>query len=135
MGGHGALTLGLHNPGLYRSISAFAPICAPMQCPWGRKAFSGYLGDDESAWRRHDASELIAGIAGADERPPLLVDQGLADQFLDEQLHPHLLEEACDKAGYRLTLRRHDGYDHGYYFIASFMREHLEHHARCLGAL
>lgn len=129
MGGHGALTLALKNPGLYQSVSAFAPIAAPMHCPWGVKAFSGYLGEDRSAWAQHDASALIA--AGA-RVPHLLVDQGLADKFLTEQLHPHRLEEACAQAGQPLTLRRHAGYDHGYYFISTFMAEHIAHHAKAL---
>jgi S-formylglutathione hydrolase len=129
MGGHGALTLALNNPGLYQSVSAFAPIAAPMQCPWGVKAFTGYLGDDRAAWARHDATELVK--AGA-RVPPLLIDQGLADKFLAEQLHPHLFEAACAAAGQPLTLRRHEGYDHGYYFIATFMADHLAHHARHL---
>ena len=131
MGGHGALTLALNNPGLYQSVSAFAPIAAPMQCPWGLKAFSGYLGDDRRAWARHDATELIK--AGA-RLPPLLIDQGLADKFLAEQLHPDLFEAACLAAGQPLTLRRHAGFDHGYYFIASFIADHLAHHARHLHA-
>ena len=131
MGGHGALTLALNNPGLYQSVSAFAPIAAPMQCPWGVKAFSGYLGSDPTAWAEHDATELVK--AGA-RVPPLLIDQGLADKFLAEQLHPHLFEAACREAGQPLTLRRHEGFDHGYYFIATFMADHLEHHARFLNA-
>jgi S-formylglutathione hydrolase len=129
MGGHGALTLALNNPGLYQSVSALAPIAAPMQCPWGVKAFSGYLGEDRKAWARADATELIK--AGA-RLPPLLIDQGLADRFLAEQLHPELLEAACRDAGQPLTLRRHEGYDHGYYFIATFMADHIAHHARQL---
>ena len=131
MGGHGALTLALNNPGLYQSVSALAPIAAPMQCPWGVKAFSGYLGDDRAAWARHDATELVK--AGA-RVPPLLIDQGLADKFLAEQLHPHRFEAACQAAGQPLELRRHEGYDHGYYFIATFMADHLAHHARLLHA-
>jgi S-formylglutathione hydrolase len=131
MGGHGALTLALRHPGHYRSVSALAPICAPMQCPWGRKAFSGYLGDDPAAWAAHDATALIR--AGS-RVPDLLVDQGLADRFLARQLHPHLLEEACRDGGQPLTLRRHAGYDHGYYFIATMMGDHLAHHARALRA-
>jgi len=130
MGGHGALTLALNNPGLYQSVSAFAPIAAPMQCPWGVKAFSGYLGDDKAAWARHDATELIK--AGA-RLPPLLIDQGLADKFLAEQLKPELFEAACLAAGQPLTLRRHEGYDHGYCFIATFMADHIAHHAKALG--
>jgi S-formylglutathione hydrolase len=126
MGGHGALTLALNNPGLYQSVSAFAPIAAPMQCPWGTKAFTGYLGDDKHAWARHDATELVK--AGA-RVPPLLIDQGLADKFLAEQLHPDLFEAACLAADQPLTLRRHEGYDHGYYFISTFMADHIAHHA------
>jgi len=129
MGGHGALTLALKNPGLYQSVSAFAPIFAPMQCPWGVKAFSGYLGDDPAAWARHDATELVKGGARV---PPLLIDQGLADKFLAEQLHPHLFEAACVEAGQPLTLRRHEGYDHGYFFISTFMADHIAHHAQHL---
>jgi S-formylglutathione hydrolase len=129
MGGHGALTLALRHPGLFRSVSAFAPIAAPMQCPWGVKAFTGYLGEDRSAWAAHDATELIK----AGKRcPPLLIDQGEGDKFLAEQLHPHLFEAACREAGQALTLRHHPGYDHGYFFIASFVEDHLRHHARTL---
>ena len=131
MGGHGALTLALNNPGLYQSVSAFAPIAAPMQCPWGVKAFSGYLGDDKNAWARHDATELVK--AGA-RVPPLLIDQGLADKFLAEQLHPHLFEAACVAGGQTLTLRRHEAYDHGYFFISTFMADHIAHHAQHLHA-
>lgn len=131
MGGHGALTLALRHPGRYASVSAFSPIVAPVRVPWGRKAFAAYLGDDESAWAAHDATALIAGAA---ERLPLLVDQGEADEFLAGQLKPELLEEACAAAGHPLTLRRHAGYDHSYYFIASFVADHLEHHARALAA-
>ncbi|MBK6852654.1 MAG: S-formylglutathione hydrolase [Burkholderiales bacterium] len=130
MGGHGALTLALRHPALFQSVSALAPIAAPSQCPWGVKAFSGYLGADRSAWAAHDATELVKAGAKA---PPLLIDQGLADKFLAEQLHPHLFEAACLAAGQPLTLRRHEGYDHGYYFITSFMRDHLAHHAAGLG--
>ncbi|MBC8056473.1 MAG: S-formylglutathione hydrolase [Rhizobiales bacterium] len=129
MGGHGALTLALRNQGLYQSVSAFAPIAAPMQCPWGVKAFSGYLGDDKAAWARHDATALVE--AGA-RVPPLLIDQGLADKFLAEQLHSDRFEAACIQAGQPLTLRRHEGHDHGYYFIATFMADHIAHHARQL---
>ena len=129
MGGHGALTLALNSPGLYQSVSAFAPIAAPMQCPWGVKAFSGYLGDDRDAWARHDATELVKSGA---RLPPLLIDQGLADSFLAEQLHPELFEAACRAAGQPLLLRRHVDYDHGYYFISTFMADHIAHHARQL---
>ncbi len=129
MGGHGALTLALKNPGLYKSVSAFAPIVAPTQCPWGVKAFSGYLGDDKTAWVQHDATELMKT---GKRTPPLLIDQGLADKFLAEQLHPKAFEVACKTAGQPLILRRHAGYDHGYYFIATFMADHIAHHARHL---
>ncbi|HEX7639647.1 MAG TPA: S-formylglutathione hydrolase [Burkholderiaceae bacterium] len=131
MGGHGALTLALRHPGLAASVSAFAPIAAPMQCPWGVKAFAGYLGDDRAAWAAHDATALVR--VGA-RTPPLLVDQGLADKFLAEQLHVDAFEAACREAGQPLTLRRHAGYDHGYFFIASFVEEHLRFHARTLNA-
>jgi S-formylglutathione hydrolase len=129
MGGHGALTLALRHPGLFNSVSAFAPIAAPMHCPWGVKAFTGYLGADRSTWAAHDATALIE--AGA-RVPPLLIDQGLADKFLAEQLHPERFEAACRAAGQPLTLRRHAGYDHGYFFIASFIEDHLRHHAAAL---
>ncbi|MDP2008052.1 MAG: S-formylglutathione hydrolase [Rubrivivax sp.] len=129
MGGHGALTLALRHPGLFRSVSALAPIAAPMQSPWGVKAFGGYFGDDRSAWGAHDATELIRNGARC---PPLLVDQGEADKFLAEQLHPQLLEAVCSEAGQPLTLRRHAACDHGYYFIASVVEDHLRHHAAVL---
>ena len=129
MGGHGALTLALRHPGRYRSVSAFSPIVAPSQVPWGQKAFSTYLGDDRAAWVRHDA---VALIAGASERLPLLVDQGEADEFLAGQLRPELLQAACEAAGHPLTLRLQPGYDHSYYFIASFMGDHVAHHASAL---
>ena len=132
MGGHGALTLALRHPGVFGSLSALAPICAPTQCPWGIKAFSGYLGDDRSAWAAHDASALMAAQTVAPYPQGILVDQGLADKFLAEQLHPHAFEAACAAAGQPLTLRRHAGYDHGYYFIASVVDDHLRHHARQL---
>jgi S-formylglutathione hydrolase len=133
MGGHGALTLALRHPGLYRSLSAFAPIAAPMQCPWGEKAFSRYLGPERSAWKAHDASELMRA-ARTPYPQGILVDQGLADKFLAEQLHPDVFEQACAEATQPLTLRRHAGYDHGYYFIASFIEDHLRWHAeRLLG--
>ena len=132
MGGHGALTLALRHPALFQSVSAFAPIAAPTQCPWGEKAFTGYLGNDRAAWAEHDATELVK--AGR-KVPPLLIDQGLADNFLAAQLHPHLFEAACQQAGQALTLRRHEGYDHGYYFIASFVEDHLRHHAQTLADL
>lgn len=126
MGGHGALTIGLTFPDRFRAISAFAPIVAPSQVPWGHKALGGYLGRDQAAWRRHDAVALIEdGARVAD----LLVDQGGADNFLTEQLKPHLLKETCEKAGIPLTLRLQPGYDHSYYFISTFMGDHLRWHA------
>ncbi|EJL83969.1 S-formylglutathione hydrolase [Polaromonas sp. CF318] len=133
MGGHGALTLALRHPDVFTSVSAFAPICAPSQCPWGRKAFTGYLGSDESLWTEHDATALMNLMPAAPYPGGIRIDQGLADKFLAEQLHPELFEAACAKAGQPLELHRHAGYDHGYYFIASFMAEHLNHHARQLG--
>ena len=132
MGGHGALTLALRHPGRFRSVSAFAPIAAPMRCPWGEKAFSGYLGEDRGQWRAHDASELMRVQAAPPFPDGILVDQGLADKFLAEQLHPEAFAAACEAVGQPLTLRRHAGYDHGYYFIASFVDDHLRHHARAL---
>ena len=129
MGGHGALTLALRHPGKYRSVSAFSPIVAPSQVPWGQKALKAYLGDDLAAWQAHDAVALIASVT---ERLPLLVDQGDADEFLAEHLKPELLQAACDKAGHPLTLRMQPGYDHSYYFIASFMGDHVAHHAKTL---
>jgi S-formylglutathione hydrolase len=134
MGGHGALTIGLRNPGnRYRSISAFAPIGAPKQVPWGLKAFTNYLGPDRDTWSAYDATELMKKSANAPSRPAILIDQGLADQFLETQLKPEVFEEACREAGQALTLRRQPGYDHGYYFISSFVDDHLRHHARILG--
>lgn len=129
MGGHGALTIALKNPGQYQSVSAFAPICAPTQCPWGHKAFGNYIGDDKSEWSKHDTCELIKT---ADEKLPLLVDQGGADNFLVEQLKPELLEQACAANNHPLTLRMQAGYDHSYFFIASFMQDHIEWHAKHL---
>ncbi|MFP5462962.1 MAG: alpha/beta hydrolase-fold protein, partial [Gammaproteobacteria bacterium] len=122
----------LRHPGRFRSVSAFAPIAAPMRCPWGEKAFSGYLGEDRGQWRAHDASELMRVQATPPFPDGILVDQGLADKFLAEQLHPEAFEAACEAVGQPLTLRRHAGYDHGYYFIASFVDDHLRHHARAL---
>jgi S-formylglutathione hydrolase len=133
MGGHGALTLALKNQDLYASVSAFAPVSAPTRAPWGKKAFSGYLGPDESSWREHDASELVRRLPFADGRS-ILVDQGTVDEFLQEQLYPETFEEACREAGQLLTLRWHEGYDHGYYFISTFMKDHLRHHAEALAS-
>ena len=132
MGGHGALTLALRHPGVFKSLSALAPICAPSSCPWGQKAFSGYLGDDRRAWAAHDASTLMAAQTRAPYPQGILIDQGLADKFLAEQLHPEAFEAACAAVDQPLTLRRHPGFDHGYYFIASVVDEHLRHHARLL---
>ena len=131
MGGHGALTLALRNPGLFRSVSAFAPIAAPTRCPWGEKAFSAYLGADRETWKQYDASELVAQ-AGCVFPDGILIDQGLSDGFLAEQLLPHVFEAACEQAGQPLTLRRHAGYDHGYYFISTLIEDHLRHHAAIL---
>ena len=132
MGGHGALTLALRHPGVFASVSAFAPICAPSQCPWGHKAFTGYLGQDQSTWAAYDASALMAKQKVPPYPGGILIDQGLADKFLAEQLHPEAFEAACAEAGQPLTLRRHVGYDHGYYFIASFIDDHLRRHAALL---
>ncbi|HEL4834845.1 S-formylglutathione hydrolase [Stenotrophomonas maltophilia] len=129
MGGHGALVIALRNPGRYRSVSAFSPIVAPTQVPWGQKAFSAYLGGDQEQWRQYDAVELIAD---AKERLPLLVDQGLSDDFLQNQLRPELLRDACAKVNHPLSLNLRDGYDHSYYFISSFIADHLKHHASAL---
>ena len=129
MGGHGALTLALRNPSRYKSVSAFAPIAAPMQAPWGKKALTNYLGENQDAWREHDASELVA-------RKPypglILIDQGTSDQFLKEQLMPEKFSAAAEKAGQKLKLRMQPGYDHGYYFMQTFMADHLRHHAATL---
>jgi S-formylglutathione hydrolase len=132
MGGHGALTLALRHQGRFRSLSALAPICAPARCPWGEKAFSGYLGADRSRWLAHDASALMQAQAKAPYPQGILIDQGLADKFLADQLHPQHFEAACAQAGQPLTLRRHAGYDHGYYFIQSFVADHLAHHGSAL---
>lgn len=132
MGGHGALMLALRNPTVFRSVSAFAPIAAPMRCPWGEKAFGGYLGPDRAAWAPYDASALMAGMHNPFPQG-ILIDQGLGDKFLASQLHPEAFEAACTIAGQRLTLRRHPDYDHGYYFIASFIDDHLRFHRERLG--
>ena len=129
MGGHGALTIALNHPGRFRSVSAFAPIVAPGEVPWGQKALGGYLGENRDAWRKHDAVALIEGGARADE---ILVDVGTADPFIENELRPELLEAACAAAGLPLTLRRQQGYDHSYYFISTFMGDHLAWHAERL---
>jgi S-formylglutathione hydrolase len=131
MGGHGALVVALKNPGRYRSVSAFSPIVAPSQVPWGQKAFAAYLGGGRDAWKAWDATALVAE---ARERLPLLVDQGDGDEFLAVQLKPELLQAACEAAGHPLQLRMQPGYDHSYYFIESFIGEHVAHHARALKA-
>lgn len=130
MGGHGALTLALRYPDLFRSVSAFAPICAPMQCPWGQKAFRNYLGENQQNWYQYDATALIRDGRHV---PDLLIDQGMDDQFLTQQLYPEALEKACREADQNLTLRFHSGYDHSYYFISTFIGEHLKYHQEQLG--
>jgi len=132
MGGHGALTLALEFPDIYRSVSAFAPICSPTRCPWGEKAFSGYFGDDRERWQAHDATDLVRT---GRRSGPILIDQGDQDQFLAEQLYPHEFGEACAEAGQELNLRMQPGYDHSYYFIQTFMRDHIEHHSNCLSSI
>jgi S-formylglutathione hydrolase len=129
MGGHGALTLALKYPSIFKSVSALAPICAPIQCPWGQKAFTGYLGNDESTWQAHDATALMGKQISVPFKSGILIDQGLADKFLTDQLHPDLFASACAKVGQPLSLRKHAGYDHGYFFVASFIEDHLAHHA------
>jgi S-formylglutathione hydrolase len=133
MGGHGALVMALRHPDLFRSVSAFAPIAAPSQCPWGKKAFGGYLGADQSSWQAYDASALMSRQASAPFPGGILIDQGLGDKFLAEQLLPEAFEAACAAAGQPLELRRHRGYDHGYYFISTFVEDHLRFHHRQLG--
>lgn len=132
MGGHGALTIALRNSGSYQSVSAFAPICAPNQCPWGQKAFSGYFGQNKALWHQHDATLLVDS---ATERLPILIDQGDADGFLVEQLRPALFEEACQRNDHPLELRMQKGYDHSYFFIATFIEDHLNFHAKALGLI
>ena len=132
MGGHGALTIALSSPGEYKSLSAFAPIVAPASVPWGKKAFSGYLGEDQEAWARNDATELVK--RGSTFAGEILIDQGDADKFLERELQPERFAEACRAVGQPLTLRMQTGYDHSYYFIASFIEDHLRHHARVLTA-
>jgi len=131
MGGHGALTIALKNPHAFKSVSAFAPICSPMRCPWGEKALRGYLGDDRARWREYDATALIEDRGW--DGPAILIDQGTDDQFLDVQLKPDLLRTACNASGVPLELRLQQGYDHSYFFISSFIEDHLRFHARHLG--
>lgn len=126
MGGHGALTIALKNPDRFKSVSAFSPIVSPMNCPWGEKALGGYLGTGKDTWAAHDACQLVG--KAADRFDDILVDQGTADNFLDGQLKSHLFKKACDKVGQKLTLRMQEGYDHSYYFIATFIEEHLRYH-------
>jgi S-formylglutathione hydrolase len=135
MGGHGALTLALRHPALFKSVSALSPICAPSQCPWGEKAFTGYLGTDGEMWLQHDATALMCAAPRVLFPDGILIDQGLSDKFLTTQLHPQLFESACQAIGQPLTMRHHAGYDHGYHFISTFIDDHLDHHARTLGAL
>ncbi len=129
MGGHGALTIALKNPDRYRSVSAFSPICSPLACPWGHKALSNYIGEDRETWKQYDSTELVRG---ATQKLPALVDQGGADDFLEEQLKTPLLQQACADSDYPMTIRMQQGYDHSYFFIASFIGEHIEFHARNL---
>lgn len=132
MGGHGALTLYFRNPGTFRSCSAFSPIVAPCDVPWGQKAFETYLGTDKKDWQKHDACHLVKACNTAAQNAAILIDQGMADTFLEEQLKPELFEKACKQAEQNLTLRRHEGYDHSYFFIQSFIDDHLNWHARYL---
>lgn len=132
MGGHGALTLYFKYPDKFKSASAFSPIVAPSQVPWGHKAFGAYIGDDQENWKNHDACELVRAASKAKNNAEILIDQGLKDDFLEEQLKPELFKEACKKAGQKLNLRLQDGYDHSYFFIQSFIDDHLEHHAKYL---
>jgi len=134
MGGHGALTLALRHPELFKSVSAFAPISSPTRCPWGEKAFSAYLGEDRAEWAKHDAALLIEGGAAKGVFDDILVDQGDADSFLTDQLKPELLKAAAEKAGQGLTLRMQPGYDHSYFFMASFVDDHVAFHAKRLKA-
>ena len=134
MGGHGALTIGLRNPGTYQSLSAFAPICTTLHSPWGQKSLGHYLGEDTADWQVYDASDGARNVADVSKVEKNLVDQGLDDAFLKEQLQPERLEAACAESGLALEVRRHDGYDHGYYFIATIIGDHLKHHAALLGA-
>lgn len=134
MGGHGALVLAQRHPTKFKSVSAFSPIAAPTRCPWGEKAFTGYLGTDRQTWEAYDASCLMGQQSEVPFVGGILVDQGLADNFLERELYPEVFEQACAKVGQPLTLRRHEGYDHGYFFIMTFMQDHIQHHAQQLKA-
>ena len=133
MGGHGALVIGLRNADRFAAISAFSPICAPSEVPWGKKALPKYLGDDQSTWAKYDATAIMSAADNGNALPPIPIEQGLDDQFYEEQLHPHRLEEAADKVGAQVDVRRRDGYDHSYFFISSFMEDHLQFLAKHLG--
>lgn len=135
MGGHGALTVALKNPERYSSVSAFSPICNPVNCGWGQTAFKAYLGDNRESWREHDASVLMSWFGGDADPVPALVDQGEADEFIDTQLMPEMLEAAAQSSRYPLEMRRHEGYDHSYYFVSSFIESHLRFHALHLGLI
>jgi len=132
MGGHGSLVIGLRNPAMFQSLSAFAPICTTLHSPWGQKALGYYMGDDTSTWHEYDACEVARSVTDSSHWSRILVDQGAADIYLEEQLKPELLQAACDESGLPLDLRIHDGYDHGYYFISSFIEDHLRFHAEQL---
>lgn len=132
MGGHGALTIAFKNQDKYKSVSAFAPIVAPTQCPWGEKAFSNYLGDDKDSWKAYDTCELVKSLANSSTKLPLFIDQGAADNFLKDQLKPDLLKKTCKENKHPLNLRLQEGYDHSYYFISSFIKEHIAYHAKFL---
>ena len=132
MGGHGALTVGLRNPSMFRSLSAFAPICTTLHSPWGQKALGYYLGNDTSKWHEYDSCEVARNISDASSFSKILIDQGAADIYLEEQLKTGMLEAACAESGLALEVRMHDGYDHGYYFISTFVEDHLKHHLSLL---
>mmetsp|Transcript_4154 Transcript_4154/g.7627 ORF Transcript_4154/g.7627 Transcript_4154/m.7627 type:complete len:285 (-) Transcript_4154:92-946(-) len=131
MGGHGALTIYLKNPGMYRSVSAFSPICNPTDCPWGKKAFEGYLGPDTEEWKKHDATLLMKAYQGP--KTPILIDQGAADDFLEEQLKPEAFAAVCEQVAQPLSLRMQEGYDHSYYFISTFIDDHITFHSTAQG--
>lgn len=134
MGGHGALTIGLRNPEIFKSISAFAPICTTLHSPWGQKALGYYLGDDTTTWMNYDAAEVARNVRDPSAYGKILIDQGLSDSWLQEQLKPELLEAACAESGLQVEVRRHAGYDHGYFFISTFIEDHLRFHADLLGS-